>query len=306
MKHIKTIAAAVIAASLVGCASSGPRERTEYPTLTVLNPTPYVWDNSKSTALNVATMALPAGVGKGMKDYATKEEATNGQSTAGGRAFGNVVMGLSQGVFGVFSAMTQNSRIDKELAWQPSLVDLIPVSEVGPLDKGSFLKLRSIISERVRKSLSQEIPDIKWHDTIYSSSTERFAHNFNNIFYSSHCIDYMKFHALYPDEAAPFDRTDRSASSMEKVKYPAEYCMISLKLDVSTTIEKEGVNYYVVVSAFNMGHNWINQLRNSYPGYILLPNAFAVSAVDKPATLDKVLPFSLAIYQGKEEYFVKP
>lgn len=306
MKHFKIIAIAVIAATLTGCASTAPRERTEYPTLTVLNPTPYVWDDSKSVALNVATMALPAGVGKGMKDYATKEEATNGQSTAGERTFGNVVMGLSQGVFGVMSAMTQTSRVDRELAWQPSLVDLIPVSDVGPLDKDSFLKLRNIISERVRKSLSAEIPDIKWHDTIYSSNSSRYGNDFDNVFFSEKCIDYMKFHALYPDEVAAFDTKDRSARSMEKKPYPSEYCMISLNLAVATTIDREGINYYVVVSSFDMGHNWINQLRNSYPGYILLPNSFSVSAVDKPATLDRVLPFSLLIFQGEEEYFVKP
>jgi hypothetical protein len=306
MKQFKIAALAVIAATLFGCASTAPRERTEYPTLTVLSPTPYVWDDSKSVALNVATMALPAGVGKGMKDYATKEEATNGQSTAGERAFGNAIMGISQGVFGVMSAMTQTSRVDKALAWQPSLVDLIPVSEVGPLDKDSFLKLRSIISQRVRTSLDAAISDIKWHDTIYTSNSTRFGNDFDNVFVSDKCVDYMRFHALYPDKVGAFDTKDRSARSIEKVPYPTEYCMISLNLAVATTISRDGVSYYVVVSSFDMGHNFINQLRNTYPGYILLPNSFTVSAVDQPATLDRSLPYSLVIYQGKEEYFVKP
>lgn len=303
-----TILAAIVAAStIVGCTSTAPKVRTDYPSLTVLNPTPYVWDNSKSVALNVASMATPAGVGVGMKDYTTATEATNGQSSTTERVFGGVVMGLSQGLFGMLSSATQSSRVDAALAWQPSLVDLVPVSEIGKtLNPQAFLKLRTKLSNQIRKSISSETPDAVWHDTIYTSSSEKYAQKYTNVLTSSKCLDYMKFHSYRPDEAPPYSTVDYSQQSLEKVPFPNQYCLISFMMNVATTTTIDGVDYYVVVSSFEIGQNFIEQLAANYPGYIIVPDAFKVYTLDGPGSIEKAYPHAFVLYKGKFEYFVKP
>lgn len=306
MKHIKLIATAVIAASLIGCASTAPRERTEYPTLTVLSQTPYVWDDSKSVALNVATMALPAGVGKGMQDYATKEEATNGQSTAAGRAFGNVVMGLSQGVFGVLSDMTQTSQVDKALAWSPAIVEYVPVDEVGDdLGPQGFLKLRNIVSSRVYNSLMTADPTVE----SFSVRTPKNINSTSNIFMafkSSFCEKAQRFQAFYPDKAPAFRTEDLSHLFMENIPMPAEYCILGLKTSIAGTSVVDGKEHYIVVSEIFGGAGLYDVLSPYHEGYFLMPNSFKVSRTDAVSSITKTFPFAFVAHKGNLKTFVKP
>lgn len=302
-----TFLAVVAALTIVGCASTPQQVQTGYPSMNVLSPTPYVWDNSKSVALNVAKMAEPAGVGIGMKDYATAAEATNGQSSTTERVLGGVVMGLSQGIFGVLSSSTQSNRVDAALAWQPSLVDLVPVSEIGTdLNPQAFLKLRAKLSAQIRQSISSQLPDAVWHETIYTSSSEKYATSYTNILTSSKCHDYMKFHSYRPDEAPKFNTKDYSSQSVEKVPYPTEYCSLRLIMKIASKITIENIDYYVVVSSFEMGQNFIEQLAVNYPGYILVPDTFNAYTLDGPGSVEKVYPHAFVLHKGQFEYFVKP
>lgn len=302
-----TLLAVVAALAIAGCASTPQQVRTDYPSMKVLSPTPYVWDNSKSVALNVAKMAEPAGVGVGMKDYATAVEATNGQSSTTERVLGGVVMGLSQGVFGLLSTTTQSNRVDAALAWQPSLVDLIPVSEIGTdLNPQAFLKIRAKLSAQIRQSISSQLPDAVWHEPIYSSSSQQYASSYTNILTSSKCHDYMKFHSYRPDEAPQYNTKDYSSQTLEKIPYPAQYCSLRLIMKVATTTTLDGTDYYVVVSSFEMGQNFIEQLAMNYPGYIIVPDTFSAYTLDGPGSVAKVYPHAFVLNKGKFEYFVTP
>lgn len=301
-----TLLAVVAALAIAGCASTPQQVRTDYPSMKVLSPTPYVWDNSKSVALNVAKMAEPAGVGVGMKDYATATEATNGQSSTTERVLGGVVMGLSQGVFGLLSDSTQSNRVDAALAWQPSLVDLIPVSEIGTdLNPQAFLKVRSIIGEQLKSALSKELPDLVWH----GATTPKYTNYLNNITYiftTAGCEQYMKFSSADPDTAPKYMTKNIGVNTLEGKNSPSAYCLISFTTSIAGITNVDGVDQYIVVSQFQGGHNFIEQLYSSYPGYFILPDAFEVFRNDGYGKISKTYPHAFVLHRGKFEYFVKP
>lgn len=301
-----TLLAVVAALAIAGCASTPQQVRTDYPSMKVLSPTPYVWDNSKSVALNVAKMAEPAGVGVGMKDYATATEATNGQSSTTERVLGGVVMGLSQGVFGLLSDSTQSNRVDAALAWQPSLVDLIPVSEIGTdLNSQAFLKVRSIIGEQLKSALSKELPDLVWHGA-YTPKRLTWSDTALYVFTTSACSKYMSFHSYNQDNVPPFVTRDFTKDMHEQNSLPSGYCLMSMKTAIAGTTIKDGINSYIVVSQISMGQNFIEHIYASYPGSIILPDAFEVPAYDMAAPISKTYPHAFVLRNGKFEYFVKP
>lgn len=306
MKHFKITAAAVIAATLIGCASTAPRERTEYPTLTVLNPTLYVWDDSKSVALNVANMALPAGVGKGMKDYATKEEATNGQSTAGERAFGNVVMGLSQGVFGLMSAMTQTSQVDKELAWNPAIVEYVSVSEVGSdLGPAEFVKLREIVGSRIKSALSASAPDLQWFGELTPKKTA-FLSNTIYVFKSDVCDLAQQFQAFEQGKAPKFSPKLKPELYFEDLQNVPQHCSIEGKLSVAGLTEHNGEAKYIIVTELFGGFGLIDLLSRNHNGYFIVNNSFDVFRSDGLGKINRSYPFAFVQHKGKTLTFVKP
>jgi len=306
MKHIKTTLAAVLAVALTGCASTSEPDRTDYPTLTVLNPTPYVWDDKKSLALNVAKMAEPAGVGVAMKDYDTASEATNGQSSTLERVFGTALMGVSQGIYGVASDQVLTNKAEAALNWKPSLVDLIPVSEIGTkLTPDSFVKVRTIIGNRIVSAIKPELADVKLHSSFTPKNTN-WKENAIYVLTTDGCRDYMKFHSDKP-EAAPKNPTwNWVADMMENEQLPSEYCTIYSRIAIAGTIIKDGVPNYVVVSELTMGQNFIVQMDEHYQGYILIPNRFDVGVYDGYGMRGRTLfPYTVVFSQGKPQPFVK-
>lgn len=307
MKYIKTTLAAVLAVALTGCASTSEPDRTDYPTLTVLNPTPYVWDDKKSLALNVAKMAEPAGVGVGLKDSDKASDANTGRSTGGERLFGLALMGLSQGVYGMASDSVLTDKAEAALKWKPSLVDLIPVSEVGTtLNPQAFLKLRTIIGERIVSTIKKEIPDT----TLLATYTPKVSGWFSNVTYmlnGSGCAESMKFHSTDPENAPKFRTVDFSKDLLESTPFPKQYCPMSTTMSISGVTKLSGVDYYIVVSEMKSGQSFITYMDEAYPGYILIPEVFDVLTYDSNIDVQrKLYPHAVVFFEGKPQNFVTP
>lgn len=307
MKYIKTTLAAVLAVALTGCASTSEPDRTDYPTLTVLNPTPYVWDDKKSLALNVAKMAEPAGVGVGLKDSDKAADANTGRSTGGERLFGLALMGLSQGVYGMASDSVLTDKAEAALKWKPSLVDLIPVSEVGTtLNPQAFLKLRTIIGERIVSTIKREVPDT----SILGSYTPNKLSWVENSFYllsSSACHESLKFESTKPEKAPVYRTSDFSEAMIEKVPFPKEYCSISTVMSVAGKTKLNGVDHYIIVNQIVGGSSFITHMDKHYPGYILIPEVFDVVTIDSHISAKRTLyPHAVVFFEGKPQNFVTP
>lgn len=307
MKHIKTTLAAVLAVALTGCASTSQPDRTDYPTLTVLNPTPYVWDDKKSLALNVAKMAEPAGVGIGLEDSDKASDANTGRSTTGDRVFGLALMGLSQGVYGMASDSVLTDKAEKALKWKPSLIDLIPVSDVGTtLNPQAFLKLRTIIGQRLIDSIKPDVPTIKLLAT-YSPKVTGWDANVMYLVGGDACHESVKFHSSKPDSAPKYLTVDYSNAVLESTKFPAEYCEIASQLSISGITNKDGVDHYIVVSELKSGQSFITHLDERYPGYILIPEQFDVITYDTGISAGRTLyPYAVVFSEGKPKPFIAP
>lgn len=307
MKHIKTTLAAVLAVALTGCASTSQPDRTDYPTLTVLNPTPYVWDDKKSLALNVAKMAEPAGVGIGLEDSDKASDASTGRSTTGDRVFGLALMGLSQGVYGLASDSVLTDKAEKALKWQPSVIDLVPVSEIGAdLTPQAFLKLRTYVGDRFISAIKRELPDVKLHAT-YTPKGARFEENAIFILNTVGCSDSIKFHSFKPESAPKYLTRDISSYMIEKTPMPREYCQLSARISIAGTFTKNDVEHYIVVSELMMGQNFVVQMSKTYSGYILIPERFDVSTYDVGSERQRTLyPYAVVFLDGKPQNFVMP
>lgn len=307
MKHIKTTLAALLAVALTGCASTSQSDRTDYPTLTVLNPTPYVWDDKKSLALNVAKMAEPAGVGIGLEDSDKASDANTGRSTTGDRVFGLALMGLAQGVYGMASDSVLTDKAEKALKWKPSLIDLIPVSDVGTeLNPQAFLKIRTIIGERIISTVKRDVPDA----SLLGAYTPKKLNWIDNAAYlldSKACHEALKFESLRPDEAPNYQTLDLSASMLEQTPFPKEYCVISTFMSVAGTTKVNGIDHYIVVNQIIGGSAFITHMDEHYPGYILIPEAFDIIARDANIPVQRHLyPYAVVFYKGKPHNFVTP
>lgn len=307
MKYIKTTLAAVLAVALTGCASTSEPDRTDYPTLKVLNPTPYVWDDKKSLALNVAKMAEPAGVGVGLKDSDKAADATTGRSTGAERLFGLTLMGLSQGVYGMASDSVLTDKAEAALKWKPALVDLIPVSDVGTeLTPQAFLKLRTIIGERIVSTIKLDIPNTSLLAT-YTPKVSGWVSNVTYMLSGDGCPESMKFHSTKPENAPNFRTVDFSQDVLETTPFPQEYCPISTSLSVAGVTIKNGVNHYIVVSEIKSGQSFVTHMDEKYPGYILIPEVFEVIAYDANINVQRTLyPHAVVFSEGKPQNFVKP
>ncbi len=309
MKHIKSTLAALLAVALTGCASTSQPDRTDYPTLTVLNPTPYVWDDKKSLALNVAKMAEPAGVGIGLEDSDKASDASTGQSSAGDRALGLGIMGLSQGVFGLVSDSVITNDAEKALRWKPSLIEFIPVSDVGlDLTPGTFQKLRSLVGERLLANLKKDFPDVVML-AVYTPKRSNWKTNAIYQLKTQGCHESIKFHSYKPDSAPLYATRDYSVDTLEGVKMPSEYCQVSMRISVSGTTNVNGVLNYIVVNELIWGQNFLVQLSkpNRYSGYILIPERFDVPTYDIGTDKEKTLyPHAVVFHEGKPHNFVTP
>lgn len=307
MKHIKTTLATMLAVALTGCASTSQPDRTDYPTLTVLNPTPYVWDDKKSLALNVAKMAEPAGVGIGLEDSDKASDASTGRSTTGDRVFGLALMGLSQGVFGMASDSVLTDKAEAALKWKPSLVDLIPVSDVGTdLNPQAFQKIRTIIGERIISTVKRDVPDTSLLG-MYTPKKLNWIDNAVYLLDSKACHEALKFESLRPDEAPNYQTLDLSASMLEQTPFPKEYCVISTAMSVAGTTKVNGIDHYIVVNQIIGGSAFITHMDEHYPGYIIIPEAFDIITRDAHITAQRQLyPHAVVFYKGKPQNFVTP
>ena len=307
MKHLISAIAAVIAVGLAGCASTSQPDRTDYPTLTVLNPTPYVWDDKKSLALNVAKMAEPAGVGIGLEDSDKASDANTGRSTTGDRVFGLALMGLAQGVYGMASDSVLTDKAEKALKWKPSLIDLIPVSDVGTeLNPQAFLKIRTIIGERIISTVKRDAPDASLLG-VYTPKKLNWTENSFYLLDSKVCHEALKFESSKPDKAPNYRTLDFSASMIEQSPFPKEYCSVSTVMSVAGTTKLNGIDHYIVVNQIFGGSAFITHMDEHYPGYILIPEIFDVMTVDSNIPAQRQLyPHAVVFYKGKPQNFVTP
>lgn len=303
MKFKRFLALSAIALGLVGCAST---PKILYPSAGKTDLPTYVWDNSKSVALNVAQMAQPVGVGMGMRDYDNAEQATNGHIGNGSQAFDAVVMGLSQGIFGIFSASSMTGSINDAVSWKPSVVQFIPVAEFGPIDQpNAYKKLQERFGLQLKEAIAAKYPEMQWYG--YRTWVNQVSDSYTAYgFKADFCSEILKFHG----SDQKYTSISVAATSYEKQEFPSNYCFAQFSLEIAGKIVIDGVEQYIFVVEARSGQPVLDLLAEKIDAYFMYPDYYTVSKISE----DKVLPDALFkrtpytfVKRGEKVYpFVKP
>lgn len=292
-----------IALVLAGCAST---PEVLYPAAGKVDMPTYVWDNSKSEALNVAQMAQPVGVGVGMRDYDTAEQATNGHIGGGAQAFDAVVMGLSQGIFGIFSASSMTGSVNDAVSWKPSVVQFIPVAEFGPIDQpNAYKKLQEHFERQLKEVIVAKYPEMEWYGyrTLVNQRSDSYTlYGFKSDF----CTTILKFHGS--DQR--FINSFGGERTFEKQGFPSESCFLSFSLEIASKTMVDGVENYVVVAESGVGQPVLDLLAASVDGYFMYPDYYTVPKFEGDkfsfATVYQRIPYTF-VQRGDKVYpFVRP
>ncbi len=143
---------------LAGCSSTQPELNVEngevvFPPLLIASNSVYVWDDSKFEALNVAHMALPAGVGNGLRDMDKGEDATTGNISGGSRLFESALGLAGSGLFGVLQSESLAGGVNRALDWKPLIVELMESLEVSDSNLVDYAKVRDRIATKIMEAL---------------------------------------------------------------------------------------------------------------------------------------------------------
>lgn len=303
MKFKQFLALSAITLGLAGCAST---PKILYPAAGKVDMPTYVWDNSKSVALNVAQMAQPVGVGVGMRDYATAEQATNGHIGGGAQAFDAVVMGLSQGIFGIFSAASMTGSVNDAVNWKPSVVQFIPVAEFGPIDQpNAYKKLQERFGQQLKEVIAAKYPEVEWYGfkTWVNQASDSYT---SYRFKADFCSEIMKFHG----SAQKYTSIPFTTDSDEKQAYPSEYCFVQFSLEIAGKTVVDGIEQYIFVAETRSGQPVLDLLAENSDAYFIYPDYYTVSKIveDKaiPDALYKRIPYSFVKRGEKVFPFVRP
>lgn len=292
-----------IALVLAGCAST---PEILYPAAGKVDLPTYVWDNSKSEALNVAQMAQPVGVGVGMRDYDNAEQATNGHIGHGSQALDAVVMGLSQGIFGIFSASSMTGSINDAVSWKPSVVQFIPVAEFGPIDQpNAYKKLQERFGLQLKEAIAAKYHEMEWYGyrTLVNQRSDSYTlYGFKSDF----CATILKFHG----SDQKFINSFGGERTFEKQGFPSESCFLSFSLEIASKAMVDGVENYVVVAESGVGQPVLDLLASNVDGYFIYPDYYTVPKFEDDkfslATLYQRIPYTF-VKRGEKVYpFVRP
>lgn len=301
MKFKQFLALSAITLGLAGCAST---PEILYPSAGKVDMPTYMWDNSKSVALNVAQMAQPVGVGVGMRDYNTAEQATNGHIGGGSQVFDTVVMGLSQGIFGIFSSSSMTGSVNDAVSWKPSVVQFIPVAEFGPIDQpNAYKKLQDNFGQQLKEAIAAKYADLEWYG--YRTLVNQRSDSFTLFgFKSEFCATILKFHG----SEKKFIDSFGGERTFEKKGFPSESCFLSFSLEIASKTVINGVENYVVVAESGVGQPVLDLLAARVDGYFIYPDYYTVPKLDDNmfASVYHRIPYTF-VKRGEKVYpFVRP
>lgn len=298
MRTLKLSGLMALAILATGCASSVP----VMPTLKVESNKPYVWDDSKSVALNVAHMALPSGVGGGMVDFTDGREANEGKpSTASKIADGILNFGVA-GFGQVVGGQAIANKATQHLYWNPTIVDLVPVDLLhdaqGKLD---FKTTQNYIGEKVRAVLQAQYPDLQWYGAFTPNKELLRGTNTLFLFYSEPvCKEAIKVATRTNTPPAHFEGF-RFFHPQEDYSMVDKYCMYSGKLSVASTINHENVEKYVVTFEIETSVYFTQAIMENYDGYVINPKTHEAQG----AGMTMVYPMAAVHKKGELFMFQK-
>ena len=300
MNHITRaamLASVVLGISLGGCASTDNGQPI-YPTLKVLNDTPYEWDNSKSEALNVARMTLPAGAGYGLSDAKDgKTVIVEGKSSTAENVGGAVIMGLASGIYGVVSDALITNEMDALLNWKPTVVLHVPTEALEVNGKIDFLRVRDAVSDKVVDAVKQAFPDINITGLYTSKSAYKYD-QYNELIVvieGDICVDARHFHM--PDEDVR--KMDLSKLYIGAPPQEIEFCSINFEISIPHRL---GDNY-VVAAVMEYGYYFMKAIEDNIDAYVLVPDVYQV---DRTYNISVTFPYAYVKKSGKELLFQKP
>lgn len=302
MKNLKIIGLTLLNISIMsGCASTDdslPKDASGnfvFPAIKPINDTPYVWDNSKSEALNVAQMAQPAGVGNGMRDFLDGTSANIGRKGAGIRIFDGAVGLLSSGLFGLVQQESLSQGVNNAVDWKPTVVDIVDKDLITENGEISFIKTRNYIAEKVKKAIEKDYPDIEWGDTL-TLKRVNFRPELVQIIKGDVCPEVRSFDSGGKKDI-PLMSNNYSKFYYDGKNIEDSYCAYAMKIDLSYVDEHS----IVVIAESNKGHFLDKSLASHYEGYVLVPDIYFANVNYKV-----VNPYAYVMKNGEQLLFQKP
>lgn len=300
LTHLMTTLAMSVV--VFGCASTGTQQAT-YPTLTVLSDKPFVWDNSKSEAMNVALMAQPAGVGFGVHDSRDGTTVTTGYVHGGTRLIDGALGLATSGIFGAVQMDTLNQSVNKSLDWKPTIVQRVPkqmlIDSYGNI---SFLNVRKFVAENVKTSIEHEVSKkINWGDTLTLKN--------NSLSNVTVVIKDMELCS----KSLNFSSHEKSHKGYLELNYSQHYldgknlvekhCVLSLKSSIAS--ETDDGNF-IITSEIVSGHYFVESLTRNSNAYVLVPDFYEINATDSPAPIKIESKYAYVASAGKKLLFQSP
>lgn len=302
MKRIAAFAFATLTSLLIaGCAiTSDSSSGGQYPVLKVLTDKPYVWDDSISEALNVAQMAMPAGVGNGMRDFSDGKIATTGRIGAGLRTFDAGVGLIGQGIFGVIIQESLSRGVNKQLEWKPAVVQLVPMSEISSNGEISFEKTQKIVVDEIKNAVGKTFKEISWGPTLTPKNA-----NLSNTSISVTSLDICKSNF-------DFISINKNHKGYLEHKYSKffinggdvqeKHCLISLKISVAGV---DSNNNAIVVSEVISGDYFNDGIAKNHRDYFIVPDVYFVRASDSAKDISVYADYARVYKNGSELLFQK-
>tara|TARA_R110000868_G_C10786441_1_gene755930 strand:+ start:66 stop:977 length:912 start_codon:yes stop_codon:yes gene_type:complete len=303
MKHLKVVGLTLLSISLIsGCASTDDSLQKDasgnfvYPPMIPLTTENYVWDDSVSEATNVAKMAQPAGVARGMSDFVDGKQASIGLLGTGIRVFDGAVGLLSGGLFGLVQQESLSQGVNNQVEWKPTVVDIVDKETISENGQISFVKTRQYIAEKVKKAIEVDHPNIIWGDTL-TLKRRNFETDFYQIIKSNECQQIQNF------DKGGKENVKLVTNNYSKYFYEGKdsvetYCAYSMKLNVSYSIDSKSV---VIVAESAKGHYLDKSVALNYDGYVLVPDVYFANS-----NYTVTNPYAFVTKSGEELLFQKP
>lgn len=302
MKLNSTLLAITFSLAISGCASTRPElpvvnGKVVFPPLTLLSEERYAWDDSKSEALNIAHMALPANVGNGLRDMENGENASTGRIGSGTRIF-DAALGLAGfGLFGILQSESLAVGVNNAVDWNPAIVEIVSKETITRNGNISYESVRDLVSEKVKSSLRKAFHEIEFGSTLTLKSDLSKPSAWIQIYSADVC-----------SEARPFESRDKSIGPFTKNKLSSvyydgndsveEYCAVGFDFSV-TQVDQNG--NIVIVAEMNRGLYFAPYLSQTYEGYMIFPNIYDINPIESV-----VLKYPFVSKSGKELLFTKP
>lgn len=277
MRNQNLLMTLILGFALVGCVSA--HSDNGYPVLKPISDKLYVWDDKYSEALNVALMAQPAGVGNGLRDY---DDGTQAKSPRVSDFEQLLSVGFSLATGSYMDATTSasmNNQTNNLLNWQPSTIDLVDLNTISENGQVSFLKLRSIITEKHKAAISEDFQELIWGDTLtYKNANNKpKGTNASIAIKSTECSDIRRL--MYPANTTvtPFVSVQTSKYFVDGTDFVEELCWYSLNITVAGYFVVDNVKMAIVVSRINQGYYLLDTVIINYKGYVLVPDMVLVN-----------------------------